>query len=83
VNYLPKARERVTLAPSRAALHGGMVGEMLRQIEEHMFVPSAAIALEPRLSSRVDVIHIASVVAGYVGLACGFGTVALIVSWWL
>jgi len=83
VNYLPKARESFTHVLSRATFHGGMVGEMLRQVEEHMSAPSPAIALEPRLSSRVDVVHIVSVAAGYVGLASGLGAAALIVGWWL
>jgi len=83
VNYLPKARENVTLALSRATLHGGMVGEMLRQIDEHMSAPSPVIAVEPRLAPRVDMLHIVSIMAGYVGLVCGFGTAALIVGWWI
>jgi hypothetical protein len=83
VNYAPEARESVLIPTSRVAFHGGLVGEMLKQIEEHMTASSPAIVLEPAPSSRVDAIHILSVAAGYVGLACGFGAVALVVSWLL
>lgn len=81
VNYLPEVRESARRPALRTARHGGLVGEMLKQIEEHMADPSAAIALEPTLSSRVDAIHILSVTAGYAGLAFAFGAAALVAAW--
>ena len=82
-NYLPESRESVTRQPLRVARHGGMVGEMLKQIEDHMADPSAAIVFGPTLSPRVDAVHFLSVAAGYVGLAFAFGTAAIIVNWLL
>jgi len=81
VNYAPEPREGFGAAATRLATRGGLVGEMLKQIEEHMTVPAPAIGLEAALAQRVDHVHILSVVAGYVGLACGFGAAAFIVSW--
>jgi len=81
VNYAPEAREGFGTAATRLATRGGLVGEMLKQIEEHMTAPAPAIGIEAALVQRVDPIHILSMIAGYVGLACGFGAAVFVVSW--
>ena len=55
-----------------------MVGEMLNDIEERLTRSADAIVLAPALPVRVDPIHLLSIAAGYIGLACGFAVAGLL-----
>ncbi len=77
VKYAPLAPENLEPTPTRTALYGGLVGEMLKEIEGRMAQPVEATVLAPALSARVDPVHLLSVAAGYIGLVCGFAMVAL------
>jgi len=78
VKFAPAAAENFDPSPARAALYGGLVGEMLKEVEQRMAQPIEAVVLAPALSSRVDGIHLLSVAAGYIGLACGFVVAGLL-----
>jgi len=78
VKYAPLAPQSFDPPPARAALYGGMVGEMLKEIEERMTDSADAMVLAPALPIRVDPIHLLSIAAGYIGLACGFSVVGLL-----
>jgi hypothetical protein len=78
VKYAPQAPESLDTPPARTAIYGGLVGEMIREAEERMAQPAEANVLAPALSSRVDPIHVFSIMAGYIGLAGGFGVAGLL-----
>ncbi|CAN5288651.1 hypothetical protein BH11PSE5_BH11PSE5_10790 [soil metagenome] len=73
----PRAIPRAADSDAATATYGGLVGQMIDEIDARLgkFAPVAAIEESPE-----DVFHTISIVGGYVGLAAGFGVAAAIIA---
>ncbi|MDB5581811.1 MAG: hypothetical protein JWR80_6987 [Bradyrhizobium sp.] len=60
--------------PARSRAYGGLVGQMISDIDARMAVNGALEAT----ASPEDFVHSVSVICGYVGLIAGFGAAAAI-----
>lgn len=62
-------------AAPRASHYGGVVGDLLAQIEERLAEPGAQASITTMPVPEHDIVHSISIACGYIGFAAALGAV--------
>jgi len=73
--------DRYLSAERRSVDYGDLVGHLLVGIEAWMTESPSSFATTPQARRDVDVVHIVSIAAGYIGLAAGFALSGATLVW--